>query len=118
MEAGRICVILGPSGSGKSTLLKVLGYRERQIDRIVLSVNHIFLPVGILLGIPAAYGVCSFFYREFADMFGMLIRAEIAPLSYVLSILLTASSYFISLILVRRKVKKVDMIESLKDNRE
>lgn len=67
------------------SMLKVLGYRDRQIGRIVLSVNHIFLPLGIVLGIPAA---------------------------------LTAGSYFGSLALVKRKIARVDMIESLKDNRE
>ena len=100
------------------SMLKVLGYKDRQIDRIVLSVNHIFLPIGILLGIPAAYSACNFFYRAFADMMGMLFKAKIAPVSYVLTILLTVASYFVSLTFVRRKVKKVDMIESLKDNRE
>ncbi len=100
------------------SMLKVLGYKDRQIDRIVLAANHIFLPIGILLSIPAAYAVCATFYRSFADMFSMLITASIAPKSYVISILLTAASYFASLALARRKVKRVDMIESLKDNRE
>lgn len=100
------------------SMLKVLGYRDRQIDRIVLDVNHIFLPVGILLSIPAVYGVCNLFYRLFADEFGMLVTASISAKSYVISIFLTAASYFASLLLVRRKVKRVNMIESLKDNRE
>ena len=30
------------------SMLKVLGYKDRRISRIVLSVNHIFLPLGIL----------------------------------------------------------------------
>lgn len=100
------------------SMLKVLGYKDRQINRIVLDVNHIFLPIGILLAIPAALAVCNTFYRMFADMFGMLVTAVIAPKSYIMSILLTAASYIFSLLFVRRKVKRVDMIESLKDNRE
>ncbi len=100
------------------SMLKVLGYKDRQINRIVLDINHIFLPVGIVLSILAAYAVCNTFYWMFADMFGMLVTASIAPKSYVISIFLTVMSYFVSLILVRSKVKRVDMIESLKDNRE
>lgn len=100
------------------SMLKVLGYKDRQINRIVLDVNHIFLPLGILLAIPAALAVCNTFYRMFADMFGMLVKAAIVPKSYIMSILLTAASYILSLLFVRQKVKRVDMIESLKDNRE
>lgn len=100
------------------SMLKVLGYRDRQIDRIVLDANHIFLPVGILLSIPAALAVCGLFYRMFAEEVSMLVTAYIAPRSYVTGILLTVGSYVVSLLLVRRKVKRVDMIECLKDNRE
>lgn len=100
------------------SMLKVLGYKDRQINRIVLDINFIFLPAGILLSIPAAYAAGNFFFVTFADMFSMLITASIAPKSYAISIFLTAASYFVSLMLVRRKVKRVDMIESLKDNRE
>ena len=100
------------------SMLKVLGYRDRKIGRIVLRVNHIFLPIGILLSIPAAYSACGVFYQMFADEFSMLVSTSIFPVSYVISVALTAASYFASLFLVKRKVAKVDMIESLKDNRE
>ncbi len=100
------------------SMLKVLGYKDRQIHRIVLDVNHIFLPIGILLAIPAALGLCDTFYRMFADMLDIRITATIAPKSYVIAILLTVASYFASLLLAKRRVKRVDMIESLKDNRE
>ena len=46
------------------------------------------------------------------------MHTYISPLSYVYAIGLTGLSYFGSLWLLRRKVKKVNMIESLKDNRE
>lgn len=100
------------------SMLKVLGYRNRQIDKIVLNVNHIFLPIGILLSIPAAYGVANCFFKFFADIDGILVTTSISLKSYLLSFALTIASYVISVWFVRRKVKKVDMIECLKDNRE
>lgn len=100
------------------SMLKVLGYRNRQIDKIVLNVNHIFLPIGILLSIPAAYGVANCFFKLFADIDGILVTTSISLKSYLLSFALTIAGYVISVWLVRRKVKKVDMIECLKDNRE
>lgn len=58
------------------------------------------------------------FFLLMVDYGVMLIDTYIEPESYLISILLTAGCYFVSLWLLRRKVKKVDMIESLKDNRE
>ncbi len=100
------------------SMLKVLGYDDRRINKIVLNANHIFAPIGILLSIPAAYGSGMLFYSIFTAMFNMIITATIYPRSYVLAIGFTLLSYVISLALLRRKVKKVDLVESLKDNRE
>lgn len=54
----------------------------------------------------------------FEDLDNILYYILFIKKSYLISILLTAGCYFGSLWLLRRKVKKVDMIESLKDNRE
>lgn len=100
------------------SMLKVLGYRDRQINKIVLKVHHVLLPVGILLSVPCVYAAADAFFLLMVDYGVMLIDTYIDPKSYLISILLTAGCYFGSLWLLRRKVKKVDMIESLKDNRE
>lgn len=100
------------------SMLKVLGYTDKRINNIVLSINHILLPIGILCSIPAAFAACNAFFNMMAEIIGMLMKTAIFPMSYVFTILLTGASYFGSLFLVRRKIKKVDMVESLKDNRE
>jgi putative ABC transport system permease protein len=100
------------------SMLKVLGYRDRQIDQIVLNVHHILLPIGIVLAIPATLAAEDAFFRMMVDYGVMRMDTYIAPRSYVLAIGLTVLCYAGSLYLLRRKVKRVDMIESLKDNRE
>ncbi len=103
---------------GNISMLKVLGYRDREINRIVLQVHHILLPIGILLSIPVTYLACNLFFRLMVDYGVMLVNAHIDPSSYLLAIGLTVLCYFASLWLMRGKVKRVDMIESLKDGRE
>ena len=103
---------------GNISMLKVLGYRDKQINKIILRSHHILLPIGILLSIPCVYAAAHAFFLLMVDYGVMLIDTYIEPKSYAISILLTAGCYFGSLWLLRRKVKKVDMIESLKDNRE
>ncbi|MBQ9123255.1 MAG: hypothetical protein IJY10_07170, partial [Lachnospiraceae bacterium] len=100
------------------SMLKVLGYDDRKINRIVLSVNHILVPIGIGVSIPLVFGSANWFMAWLAEFIGVLPQAYIAPKSFVYTIILTCASYFGSLMLLRRKVSKVDMVESLKDNRE
>lgn len=100
------------------SMLKVLGYKDRQINQIVLNVNHILVPVGFLLSIPLVFASNNWFMGILADFIGALLKAYIAPQSFVYSALLICLSYFGSLCLLRRKVSKVNMVESLKGNRE
>ena len=100
------------------SMLKVLGYKDKQINKIVLSVNHILLPIGFLCSIPLVFASTNWFMGWLAEFIGALPKAYIAPRSFVYTAILTFLSYFGSLFLLRRKVSKVDMVESLKDNRE
>lgn len=100
------------------SMLKVLGYNDRRINSIVLNANHILLPIGIVFSIPFVYAVVNAFFRADMDMTGMLLKTHITLKSYIFTIFLTALSYFGSIFMIRRKIRKVDMVESLKDNRE
>ena len=100
------------------SVLKVLGYTDRKIGRIVLSSNHVFLPLGILLSIPAAYVFCGLFFRMFADMMGMLASPYLELKSCIMAVVLTAGSYLASMYCVQRKTRKVDAVECLKEQRE
>lgn len=100
------------------SMLKVLGYGDRQINRIVLSVNHILLPIGFLLSIPLVFASTNWFMVFVAEFIGALPKTYVTPVSFVYTAVLACCSYFGSLFLLRRKVSKVDMVESLKGNRE
>ncbi|MBR3825582.1 MAG: ABC transporter permease [Lachnospiraceae bacterium] len=100
------------------SMLKVLGYDDKNINRIVLRVNHIMVPIGFLLSIPAVFAVSNWFMAFLASFIGMLPKTYIAPTSLLYTAVLICISYLGSLFLLRRKVSKVDMVESLKGNRE
>lgn len=100
------------------SMLKVLGYNDKQINQIVLRVNHIILPIGIIVSIPAVIASVNWFMTWMAGYIGVMPKAYIAPQSFIYAAVLACLSYFGSLFLLRRKVSKVDMVESLKDNRE
>lgn len=103
---------------GNISMLKVLGYEDKKINQIVLRINHILLPIGIAVSIPAVLASGNAVFKIYADTEGMLMTMDIAGKSYVITILLTLVSYFGSLMMIQRKVKRVSMVECLKDNRE
>ena len=100
------------------SMLKVLGFEDRRIDSMILSSNHLLLIPGIVLGIAAAYGVMAWYCKEFVEVEHIMIPATLYPQSIVYTALITLASYVISLLLLRRKIGKTDMIEALKDGRE
>ena len=100
------------------SMLKVLGYENSRINRMVLSSNHLLLLPGIALGTLAAYGIMAWYCAAFVEVESIMIPATLRPESIVLTAVITAASYFIPLLLLRRKVDRTDMIAALKDERE
>ena len=100
------------------SMLKVLGYDNARIDRMTILSNHLLLVPGIALGALAAWGVMAWYARSFVEVERLMIPATLRLESLLLTALITVCCYFISLLLVRRRIDRVDMVESLKDNRE
>lgn len=100
------------------SMLKVLGYRDREINRMVLNANHVLLPIGIVIGILVSYFSIKMYFSTFAETEGMIIPIVLKPASVLFTVVIVGACYFISLSLIRRKTAHVDMVESLKDNRQ
>lgn len=100
------------------SMLKVLGYDRRKIDRMVLNGNHLLLIPGIILGMLTGYGAMAWYCDAFVEIEGLMIPVAFSIPHIILTICIVTLCYFVSLFLVRRKVEKIDMIESLKDNRD
>lgn len=100
------------------SMLKVLGYRNREINSLVLNVNHILLPVSYGLSVFACLELCGLMFKSFIAEFNLYLEPVISIPSLVLCMSILTVSYFASLTLLKRKVYHVDMVESLKDNRE
>ncbi|MDO4864573.1 MAG: ABC transporter permease, partial [Ruminococcus sp.] len=100
------------------SMLKVLGYDRKKIDKMVLSGNHLLLIPGLILGMLTGYGSMAWYSDAFVETEGLMIPVAFSVPHIILTICIVTLCYFVSLLLVRRKVEKVDMIESLKDNRD
>ena len=100
------------------SMLKVLGYDDKMINSIVLNVNHILLPIGYLCSIPFVFLSANWFMAFLAEFIGAFPKSYIAPESFLYTAIVASASYFGSIFLLRKKVSKINMVESLKGNRE
>ena len=95
--------------------LKVLGFKDKQIQKIFIKQNNIIATISIILGLPAGYYLTDWIFKtaiEESYDFG----AHINVTTYIIAAIGTfVISYIVSKILAK-KVKKIDMVTSLKGN--
>ena len=95
--------------------LKVLGFNGKQIKNIFIRQNNWIAIISVILGLPLGYYMADWMFKtaieEHYDF-----AAHIEYMTYIIAALGTfITSYVISLLLTR-KIKKIDMVTSLKGN--
>ena len=95
--------------------LKVLGFKNKQIRKIYIKQNNWLTIVSIILGLPAGFLLADYIFKNaVAETYDM--SAHIKILSYVLATIGTILVSMISSYMLSKKVKKIDMVTSLKGN--
>ncbi|MBQ4452222.1 MAG: ABC transporter permease [Clostridia bacterium] len=92
--------------------LKVVGFRDAKIGLLLVGQNLWLTVIGILIGLPAGWGVLKYLLEALASEYEM--KLVIGPVTYIVSILLTFGvSCFVGL-MVARKNRHIDMVAALK----
>ena len=95
--------------------LKVLGFKDKQIRKIFIKQNNIVSVIAIILGLPAGFYLTDWLFKtaiKDSYDFGAHINIE----TYIFALIGTfVISYIVSKLLAK-KVKKIDMVTSLKGN--
>ena len=97
------------------SMLKVLGYSDKKINKLVLNVNHILVPIGMLLSVPLSLKICDVYFSMMIEDFACHIPAKMNIQGIIICFAVLVISYFSSLFLMRKKVGKVRMTDSLKE---
>ncbi|MBQ8800137.1 MAG: FtsX-like permease family protein [Lachnospiraceae bacterium] len=92
--------------------LKVLGFKDKQIGKILISQNVWLTVVGVIIGLPSGVGVLYVLIKALASEYEL--RLIMGPLTYVVSIVVTFGVSIVVGLFVARKNKKIDMVEALK----
>jgi len=92
--------------------MKVLGFADKKIRKIMIQQNVWLSVLGILIGIPAGYGLLYYLLSTIPD--SMDIPVYIKAESWVLSAAGTLILSFLISRIVSRKIPHIDMVEALK----
>ena len=100
------------------SLLDVLGYGKGEIRSMILSSNHLIVLVGFLLGVPLGIAISEMIAEANAKTSGMFMTIELTPGIFLTGMLFVGTAYILSMLLAGGKLRKVDMVECLKEDRE
>ena len=95
--------------------LKVLGFKDNKIKHIFIEQNTWITILSIIIGLPAGYFLTSWIFKACLDEtfdFGVYINIS----TYILATVITFVASYLVLRLLAKKVKKIDMVSSLKGN--
>lgn len=110
--------LLISENSTNISMLKILGYDNKRISRMLLDMNQVLLIPGIGLGIAAAYAALSAYKDHYAALVNAMLPVELTASQVIITTVFVCICYYGSLYFLKRKVGKVNMAESLMDNRE
>ena len=97
------------------SMLKVLGYQDGEINKIITHIYHVVVALGILLGLYLGYIINGLNYRQSASLYNCYIPSVMYTSSIVKYLIIAVLSYVLSLYLLGTKIKRVSMVESLKE---
>lgn len=94
--------------------LKVLGFKTGALRKLLLTQNLWFTVIGFILGIPVGYYILKIMWESSGDSFYILPSISITNLA--LTAVITFSLSILVNLLFSGKIKRLDMVESLKGN--
>lgn len=92
--------------------LKVLGFRDKQIGRLLISQNVWLTVLGVLTGLPLGVGVLKLLLLTLANEYEL--KLCLGPLTYFVSIAVTFGVSLAVGWMVAGKNRKIDMVGALK----
>jgi len=92
--------------------LKVLGFKTGDLRKLMLTQNIWFTAIGFLLGLPVGYLILDVMWKSSGDSFYIL--PSISIMNFILTVLITFSLSILVNLMFSRKIKKLNMVESLK----
>lgn len=93
--------------------LKVLGFYDKEVSSYVFRENNILSVMGAVIGLGLGVALCQFIIQT-AEIDELMFGRNIHPLSFLWAFVITVAFSLIVNLIMRRDLKKISMVESLK----
>lgn len=93
--------------------LKVLGFRKKEVENYIYKENNVLTFIGAIVGIPVGTLLHHYIMRQ-VEMDYIMFGRSVQPISYAYSVFFTIAFGYLVNFVMRKKLKNIDMIESLK----
>lgn len=104
--------------SYKISLMKVIGYDDRDIQKLMISYNLWFVILGFFISIPVTLLTISAFLNSITAEMNITIPVKISWINVVISFVVILTAYYISILLNKRLLKRVSMQEAINRSTE
>ena len=92
--------------------LKVLGFNTKALRKLLLTQNLWFTTIGFILGVPIGYWILKMMWNSAGEGYYVIPRLSIV--NFLLTAIITFALSIIVNLMFSGKIKKLDMVESLK----
>ncbi|MGZ7444360.1 ABC transporter permease [Paenibacillus sp. TH7-28] len=103
---------------GTISLFKVLGYKRKEINRLILNSNTWIVIIGYILGVPLLVGSISAMYQSLAVSLQIVIPAKLNIWYILLGFVIVMLTFEVAKLMSRRKIDRISMGEALKAGTE
>lgn len=103
---------------GTISLLKVLGYKKKEINRLILNSNTWIVIIGYILGVPVLVGSINAMYRLLAESLQMAIPAKLNIGYILLGFVIVMLTFELAKLMSRKKINRIPMSDALKAGTE
>lgn len=93
--------------------LKVLGFYDKEVSSYVFRENNILSVMGAAIGLGLGVVLCQFIIQT-AEIDEVMFGRNIHPLSFLWAFIITVAFSLVVNLIMRRDLKKISMVESLK----
>lgn len=102
-------------GTFSISLIKVFGFNDKEINKLYLGSSLYTVLIAVIISIPMGKLIMNNIYPSMVANVATAMPAYISPMDYVIIIAIIFVSYFIVNLLLKKHLKKISLVEILKD---
>lgn len=103
---------------GNISLMKVLGYRRKEINSLILNSSSIIVIIGYILGIPLILASMGALFKSLTESLKLTLPVTISYPYILAGFVVVYLTYELSKALSRKKVARISMSDALKAGME